>query len=52
MHPGVAAALKKGDLPAEEVVAWCEAMLKSDRVGCFYDRELEELRKHFEALGS
>ncbi len=48
----VVAALKNGDLPAEEIVAWCKAMLKSDRVGCIYDRELEELRKHFEALGS
>ena len=48
----VVAALKKGDLPAEEIVAWCKAMLKSDRVGFIYDRELEELRKHFEALGS
>jgi hypothetical protein len=48
----VVAAIKKGDLPAKEIVAWCKAMLKSDRVGCIYDRELEELRKHFEALGS
>ena len=28
----VVAAIKKGDLPAEEIVAWCKAMLKSDRV--------------------
>lgn len=43
-------ALKKCDLPPDEVVAWCAGMSKSDRVGCICDRELEALRKHFEVL--
>jgi hypothetical protein len=44
--------LKKCDLPPEEIVAWCKAMSKSDRVGFIYDRELEELRKRVEASGA
>ena len=32
--------LKKSDLPADEEIAWCKAMTKSDRVGFIYDREL------------
>jgi len=43
----VVKALKKCDLPPSEVIAWCEAMTKSDRVGCIYDRELKELRNRF-----
>ncbi len=45
----VVKALKKCDLPPDEVIAWCDGMTKSDRVGCIYDRELKELRNHFEA---
>jgi hypothetical protein len=48
----VVTALKKCGLPPGEVVAWCKAMAKSDRVGFIYDRELEALRKHLEALSS
>ena len=48
----VVTALKKANLPSREIVAWCKAMTKSDGVGFICDRELEELRKHFEALGS
>jgi hypothetical protein len=48
----VATAIKRGDLPPEEIVAWCKAMTKSDGVGCIYDRELEGLRMHFEVSGS
>ena len=44
----VAEALKKGDLPPGEVIVWCAAMTKSDRVGFIYERELQELRNHFE----
>jgi hypothetical protein len=44
--------LKKCDLPPGDIVAWCKAMTKADRVGFVYDRELEELRKRFEASGS
>jgi hypothetical protein len=45
----VVAAMKKCDLPPGEIVIWCNAMTKADRVGCIYDRELEALRKHAEA---
>jgi uncharacterized Zn finger protein len=45
-------ALKKSVLPPNDVIAWCEGMTKSDRVGCIYDRELQELRNHFEASRS
>ncbi len=44
----VVQALKKRNLPPEDIAAWCKAMVKADRVGFIYDRELEELRKHFE----
>ena len=45
----VVQALKKCDLPPDEVLAWCAGMSKSDRVGCIYDRELAALRKHIDA---
>ncbi len=45
-------ALKKCDLPPDEVVAWCAGMIQSDRVGCICDRDLEALRNHFKALRS
>ncbi|MFZ5829616.1 MAG: hypothetical protein ACOY3P_05995 [Planctomycetota bacterium] len=45
----VIAALRKCDLPAREVVAWCASMLKSDRVGCICDEKLRALQKHAEA---
>jgi len=48
----VVKALKKCDLPRGEKVAWCEEMLKRDRVGFLYDEELQSLRKHFEASAS
>jgi uncharacterized protein YeaC (DUF1315 family) len=41
-------ALKKSGLPAEKVVGWCTAMLKSDRVGCICDEELRTLRRRFQ----
>lgn len=40
-------ALKKSDLPPNQVVAWCAAMTKNDRVGFIYDGELAALQKHF-----
>jgi hypothetical protein len=46
----VVQALKKCGLPPSEVLAWSAAMTKSDRVGFVYDRELADLRQHFEAL--
>ena len=42
-------ALQKCDLPATEVITWCAAMLKRDRVGFICEQELRELREHFEA---
>ena len=48
----VVKAFKKCDLPPREVIAWCAAMAKSDRVGFIYERELQELRNHFEASQS
>jgi hypothetical protein len=48
----VVTALKTCHLPRGEVIAWCQAMTKSDRVGFIYDRAIAELRKHFEASGS
>jgi hypothetical protein len=43
-------AIKKSMLPPAEVVAWCAAISKTDRVGCIYERELGALGKHFESL--
>ena len=44
----VVKALKKSDLPPADVIAWCDRLLKADRVKFIYDRELEALRKHAE----
>ena len=41
-------ALRKSDLPAAELHAWCTAMIKSDRVGFICDQELRALRRRFE----
>lgn len=40
-------ALRKSDLPAAEVIAWCSAMLESDRVGFSAREPLQSLRDHF-----
>lgn len=40
-------ALRKCVLPAPEVIAWCEAMLKNDRVGFIAREPLQSLRDHF-----
>jgi sulfur relay (sulfurtransferase) DsrC/TusE family protein len=45
-------ALPKCDLPAGEVVAWCAAMPKSDRVKCICDRDLRSLQHQFEGSRS
>jgi hypothetical protein len=45
-------ALKKCGLPPDEIVAWCAAMIKSDRVGFICDRDLGALRNHCKALRS
>lgn len=42
-------ALKKPELPAEEIAAWCSAMLAADRVGFIAHNELESLRARFKS---
>jgi uncharacterized Zn finger protein len=41
--------LKKGDLPANDVIAWCSAMLANDRVGFIARDPLQSLRNHLRA---
>jgi hypothetical protein len=41
--------LKKGDLPANDVIAWCSAMLANDRVGFIARAPLQSLRNHLQA---
>ena len=45
-------ALRKCDLPAAEVIAWCSAMLESDRVGFIAREPLQSLRKHLQATAA
>jgi hypothetical protein len=40
--------LKECDLPADEVIAWCSAMLDNDRVGFIARDPLQSLRTHFQ----
>ena len=40
-------ALRKCDLPAAEVIAWCSAMLEDDRVGFIAREPIRSLRDHF-----
>lgn len=44
----VVAALRKCDLPPADVVAWCQEMLRRDRLACIYDTEIKELQQRFE----
>lgn len=44
--------LRNCDLPAAEVIAWCSAMLKADRVGFIAREPLEALRRHFQATAA
>jgi hypothetical protein len=39
-------ALRKCDLPAAEVIAWCSAMLENDRIGFIAREPLQSLRNH------
>ena len=41
-------AVRKCDLPANEVIAWCSAMLGNDRVGFIGREPLQSLRNHFQ----
>lgn len=36
-------AVKKYDLPADEVVDWCSEMRNNDRIGCIADKQLKSL---------
>src|SRR5262249_22203701 len=45
-------AFTKCDLPADEVIAWCSAMLDSDRVGFIARSALESLRNRFQAASA
>jgi uncharacterized Zn finger protein len=42
-------ALRKCDLPAAEVIAWCSAMLENDRIGFIAREPLRSLRNHFQS---
>lgn len=42
-------ALRKCDLPADEIIAWCSAMLANDRVGFIGREPMQSLRNHFQA---
>ena len=41
--------LKKCELPAAEITAWCSAMLANDRVGFIAREPLQSLRDHCQA---
>ena len=41
--------LKKCDLPADDVLTWCSAMLANDRVAFIAREPLQSLRKQFQA---
>jgi hypothetical protein len=43
-------ALRKSDLPATELIAWCSAMLKNDRIGFIARESLEWLRDHCQKM--
>ena len=45
----VISALKKSHLPDDDVIAWCIAMAKTDRVGFICDTELQALRKRLKS---
>jgi hypothetical protein len=45
-------ALRKCDLPAAEVIAWCSAMLENDRIGFIAREPLQSLRNHVQRTAS
>jgi len=45
----VVKAVAKSDLPANEVIAWCSAMLDNDRVGFIAEKSLQSLRDRAQA---
>jgi hypothetical protein len=44
--------LKKCDLPAAEIIAWCSAMLDNDRVGFIAREPLQSLRNDLQAAAA
>jgi hypothetical protein len=42
-------AITKWELSAENELAWCSAMLNTDRMGCFALKPLEALGHHVQA---
>ena len=44
--------MAKCDLPAHKVVAWCSAMLKTDRIQCIARDELQSHRSHFQNIAA
>ncbi|HEV3118954.1 MAG TPA: hypothetical protein VGY58_18015 [Gemmataceae bacterium] len=44
--------LEKCDLPAADIIAWCSAMLDTDRVGFIAREPLQSLRKHLQAAAA
>jgi predicted outer membrane protein len=48
----VLSAVKKSGQTPDEVVAWCAAMTRGDRVGFICNRDLGEIRNSFKALRS
>ena len=45
-------ALRKCDLPATEVIAWCSSMLDNDRVAFIAREPLQSLRNHFQTTAA
>jgi hypothetical protein len=44
--------LEMCDLPADEVIAWCSAMLDNDRVGFIAREALQSMRTHLQAAAA
>lgn len=44
--------LKTADLPAEEVIAWCSAMLDNDRVDFIAREPIQSLRNHLQSAAA
>jgi hypothetical protein len=42
-------ALKKCDLPTDEIIAWCATMHTNDRVGFVAEKQLQSLRSHVQS---
>jgi uncharacterized Zn finger protein len=45
-------ALRKSELPPDEIVAWCSAMQANDRVGFIAEKPLESLRARFKSAAA